>query len=1051
MQLPFTTSHAFIIGINAYQHLAPLSTAVHDAQALAEKLSTQHGFQVHPPLLDAGHKTIRRFLTEEMPKLVAADDRVFFYFAGHGIALDSEGGPKGYLVAADTKPGQKETLLSMELVHDALTGLPCRHGLLILDCCFAGSFKWSAGFRDVVFDLPAVIYEERFYQYTRDPAWQVITSSASDQKAVDILANQSLGFREENAQKHSPFAQALLDGIAGEADCIPRDEGDGVITATELYSYLRDRVEGLTTAAGKRQSPSLFSLGKHDKGQFIFLHPNHRLNLPPLPRRNPFMGLNSFNEEDANFFYGRERVIIALQELSATQNLIVVSGASGTGKSSVIKAGLLPKLRQDQWDILPIVRPGQHPMESLKAAIPNLHISSQKAVLVIDQYEELVTQCLHEEERVQFEQQVAKWLKDRPALRIVISVRADFEPQFANASLQQWWEKGRYTVPTFNSDELREVIIKPTIQEVLFFEPDSMVNKLVDAVNQAPGALPLLSFTLSELYHAYANSGRTNRALTEEDYQQLGGVIGALRTRANTIYDALSEQEQDSMRHLMLRMVSLEGGELASRRVITTDLQFSDPQKTKDTKKVADQLVSARLLSTGQDQQGRTYYEPAHDALVRAWTRLWEWIKTQGGNKLDLNYKLSLAVGDYLEQIQNGNAEYYLWHDDPRLDSLLLELDAGSWSFNQQEEAFLRASLEKRKRASRRNRNIIAVVITVLLAITGVALWQWSEARAATEEAVKNQQLAKSSEAIADSARISAEKAYLLTDSLAEAGAQATNINRRYILSALDLLKGSNFQTPEQRSAYSSLQLYGRNLRILTPAQLEDGLWGYVDGANNFIIYPRYEAASAFAKRGNDEFETAEVVLGGHKYLIDKTGKILTIIEQEAELWSWQQTNSRSDIDLSNAVKGGTEYDSTSRTQQTLYVGRGEHTGDAYKGVHPGKVMDGQLFVSYGGKAIKVPFPFELLTLKENATYLWVSKEQVLNYEKYGWHKVAGGWNNGQVGRTLFVTRAQKEEQYIPGKLFLDRCHFPYQGEEELSYAFEYLLIAEKGTAVPPK
>ena len=131
-------------------------------------------------------------------------------------------------------------------------------------------------------------------------------------------------------------------------------------------------------------------------------------------------------------------------------------------------------------------------------------------------------------------------------------------------------------VPAFSQDELREIIIKPTIQEVLFFEPDSLVDKLVDAVNQAPGALPLLSFTLSELYHTYINSGRTNRAFTLGDYEKLGGVIGALRTRANTIYQELGQAQQDCMRKLMLRMVSLEGGELASRRVLSEDLIFNE-------------------------------------------------------------------------------------------------------------------------------------------------------------------------------------------------------------------------------------------------------------------------------------------------------------------------------------------------------------------------------------------------------------------------------------------------------------------------------------------
>ena len=366
IQLPFTTSHAFIVGINDYQHLAPLSTAVRDAEVLAEVLANDHGYQVHPPLLNASKADLTKLLEKDLPELVGSEDRVLFYFAGHGIALDSDDSPKGYLVPVDAKPGEPESLLAMDTFHEAITKLPCKHGLLILDCCFAGAFKWSTGFRDVVFDLPGIIYQERFYQYTQDPAWQVITSSASDQKAVDILSNRSLGLRNGSDAKHSPFAQALLAGLAGEADTVPKEKGDGVITATELYTYLRDRVEDETTEQGKRQSPSMFSLQKHDKGQYIFLHPRHVLNLTPIPDRNPFMGLKSYDESDSSLFYGRDRVIEALADLAMECPLVVVSGASGTGKSSVIKAGLLPAFRKNGWHILPVIRPGKSPMESLQ-------------------------------------------------------------------------------------------------------------------------------------------------------------------------------------------------------------------------------------------------------------------------------------------------------------------------------------------------------------------------------------------------------------------------------------------------------------------------------------------------------------------------------------------------------------------------------------------------------------------------------------------------------------------------------------------------------------
>ena len=151
-------------------------------------------------------------------------------------------------------------------------------------------------------------------------------------------------------------------------------------------------------------------------------------------------------------------------------------------------------------------------------------------------------------------------------------------------------------------------------QAVLFYEPADLVEQLSEEVSQAPGALPLLSFTLSELYHAYLQSGRQDRSLALEDYEKLGGVIGALRTRADAEYRDLSPAEQSSMRKLMLRMVSLEGGELAGKRVYAEELQFSNAAESTRLKKIAEKLVSARLLLQGTDGQGRAYIEPAHDA-----------------------------------------------------------------------------------------------------------------------------------------------------------------------------------------------------------------------------------------------------------------------------------------------------------------------------------------------------------------------------------------------------------------------------------------------------
>jgi len=217
---------AVVIGINRYDHGIPrLETPVNDAKELAKVLKHEHSYnQIALVLEEKATLSNLNNLLKNLSKVVKENTCLLFYFAGHGIALNGDEGPEGYLIPQDAVLGDTSTYLPMPSVEKALTALPCRHCLIILDCCFAGAFRWSST-RHIA-ATPKIVYQERYERFTTDPAWQVIASSAHDQKAIDALAitkerDLETITDEIDGRRHSPFAKALLDALRGEADTYP--------------------------------------------------------------------------------------------------------------------------------------------------------------------------------------------------------------------------------------------------------------------------------------------------------------------------------------------------------------------------------------------------------------------------------------------------------------------------------------------------------------------------------------------------------------------------------------------------------------------------------------------------------------------------------------------------------------------------------------------------------------------------------------------------------------------------------------------------------------
>jgi WD40 repeat protein len=464
----------------------------------------------------------------------------------------------------------------------------------------------------------------------------------------------------------------------------------------------------------------------------------------------PYVGLVAFQQEDADRFFGRDTLIADLLTRLRQRRFLGVFGASGCGKSSLLRAGVAAHLAAelDQDGLTGVVfTPGQRPLEEcaihladflgespgtlreeFSADPRNLHLRIRHAtidasaesdvVLIVDQFEELFTLCRDEQERAAFVDALVTATTDPASrTRVVLGVRADFLGHCGQyPSLVTVLRDAQVLMGAMTTEELRLAITGPA-EKAGYRVETALVARLIADANHQAGMLPLVSHALLQTWQR-----RRGKLMTLAGYDTTGGIEHALARTAEQTYQSLDTTQRELTQQIFLRLTALgDGTEDTKRRIPRAELDHNDPNTTQ----VLDTLAQARLVTLGHDS-----VEVAHEALIRHWPRLHEWL-TDDRDGHRLHRQLTDATTEW-ERHQRDTGLLYrgarlaAWHDRP-LDRL-----------NATEQAFLTTSRRtaERERTARLRRlrwalAAMGIIVSVVSLLAALAVTQTSRA---TEE-----------------------------------------------------------------------------------------------------------------------------------------------------------------------------------------------------------------------------------------------------------------------------------------------------------------------------
>ena len=489
-------------------------------------------------------------------------------------------------------------------------------------------------------------------------------------------------------------------------------------SGTAVWDKLNDAVVGIINCIEERASSS----------RSAFMIPAIKLikawpeleayNRPP---KNPYRGLEAFQEQDAPNFMGRDQDVQAMLE-KIEQPFVALTGASGSGKSSLLLAGVIPKLRQRGNWLIAKFRPSGNPFSELAAALvlllyPDLedlerlkkakqladdfsngglkpveivdlllkkHLG-QRLLLIIDQFEELYTQNLPIEQRRQFLDDLMAVVQAqgrKPAFSLLVATRIDFLGQLlADKLLAEWVKSHHLLLGPLGQEAVQAAIEKPANQLRVRLE-DGLTDRILHDLGEEPGTLPLLQFAMTKLWEL-----QRQRYLTHEAYEAIGGVTQALTLHADKVLTRFPDDQQDRLRRIFLQLVRPGEGMADTRQIATRD------QVGTDNWNLVQELANERLVVTGRDLKEQETVEVVHETLIRHWKPLRQWIDQDRQFRIRQN-RLRQAMQEW----QQNNQDTGSLLRGVRLEEAEAWLQNRTEDLSSEEQAYIQVSSTKAKR-----------------------------------------------------------------------------------------------------------------------------------------------------------------------------------------------------------------------------------------------------------------------------------------------------------------------------------------------------------------